>query len=213
MPAPTAAHGSSRRPTSPARCPTRAVSSRRSEPRRSERGGPDAQRFGELSSRAEAELGEDLAEVILHGARADEQPDADLGVRLTVGGEARDLRLLRSQRVTGLARQPTHAPSGGEELAPGTLGEGLRADAREQLVRGAELLPRIHAPAGSPKPFAVKQTGASELAAHTRAAEPLDRLAIQRLRGVVVAEQRAGARLDAERPVGAGGARRRLQAR
>jgi hypothetical protein len=53
-----------------------------------------------------------------------------------------DLRLLGSQRVTRLARQPAHGLPGGEQRAPGTLGEPLRADAREQLVGRAQLLAR-----------------------------------------------------------------------
>jgi hypothetical protein len=47
----------------------------------------------ELAAGADAELGEDLAQVVLHGARADEQPRADLGVGQPLAGQPRDLRL------------------------------------------------------------------------------------------------------------------------
>jgi hypothetical protein len=46
--------------------------------------GPDAGRLrqgvAELAARVDAELGEDVAQVVLDRARAEEQPGADLGV-------------------------------------------------------------------------------------------------------------------------------------
>src|SRR4051812_47809154 len=51
----------------------------------------------ELDAGSDVELAEDLVQVVLDGARADEQLSADLGVREAVTGEPRDLRLLRSQ--------------------------------------------------------------------------------------------------------------------
>ena len=80
--------------------------------------------------------------------------------------------------------------------------------AAEHLVRGAQLLARVHAPALAAQPFAVEQVGARELGADARAAEPLDRLAVEALGVVAVAQQRARARLDPQRPVGAARPRR-----
>ena len=74
----------------------------------------------QLPARADAELGEHLAQVVLDGARADEQLRADLRVRLPVGGEAGDLRLLRRQGVGAVA--------GG--AADGLAGRAQRAVAR-----------------------------------------------------------------------------------
>src|SRR5882757_8880575 len=51
----------------------------------------------ELVARADLELGEDLAQVIFDGARADEQTGADLWVRESVAGQPRDLGFLRGQ--------------------------------------------------------------------------------------------------------------------
>jgi len=48
----------------------------------------------ELAAGADAELGEDLAQVVLDRARADEQPGADLRVGQAVAGQPRDLSLL-----------------------------------------------------------------------------------------------------------------------
>src|SRR4029078_11322717 len=50
-----------------------------------------------LVARADVELGEDLSQVVLDGAAADEQPRADLGVREAVAGEPGDLGLLRCE--------------------------------------------------------------------------------------------------------------------
>ena len=50
---------------------------------------------------ADAELGEDLAQVVLDGARADEQPGADLRVGQAVAGQPRDLGLLGGQLCPG----------------------------------------------------------------------------------------------------------------
>jgi hypothetical protein len=49
------------------------------------------------------QLGEHLVQVVLDGARADEQTGADLSVGEAVAGELRDLRLLGGELVAGLA--------------------------------------------------------------------------------------------------------------
>ena len=56
----------------------------------------------ELVARADVELGEDLAQVILDGAGADEQAGADLAVGETVTGEPGDLRFLGGELGAGL---------------------------------------------------------------------------------------------------------------
>jgi hypothetical protein len=55
----------------------------------------------ELAAGADVGLGEDLAQVVLDRARADEQPGADLRVGRAVPGQPRDLGLLGGQRVAG----------------------------------------------------------------------------------------------------------------
>ncbi len=52
----------------------------------------------DVSARPDAELGEDLTQVPLDGVGAEEQLGADLRVGQPVGGQLRDLRLLRGQR-------------------------------------------------------------------------------------------------------------------
>jgi hypothetical protein len=48
----------------------------------------------ELTAGADAQLGEDLAQVVLDGVGADEQPGADLRIGQPVAGQPRDLGLL-----------------------------------------------------------------------------------------------------------------------
>jgi hypothetical protein len=58
---------------------------------------PLRQDAAELGTRGDAELGEDLAQVIPGGARADEQAGADLGVGQPLASELGDLGLLDRQ--------------------------------------------------------------------------------------------------------------------
>src|SRR5580658_882031 len=51
----------------------------------------------EIAAGGDVELGEDLAQVVLDGARGQEQPSADLRVGQTVAGQPGNLGLLRSQ--------------------------------------------------------------------------------------------------------------------
>ena len=77
--------------------------------------------------------------------------------------------------------------------------------ATSMLVGGAQLLARVDAAALAAQPLAVEQVGAGELGAQPRAAQALDRLAIQALGGLAFAQQRARAGRDPQRPVGVGG--------
>jgi len=70
-----------------------------------------------MTSRGDAKLGEDLVQVILDGARADEQLGGDRRVRLTFAGEPRDLGLLRSQLRDRLDIPLANALPGRGELA------------------------------------------------------------------------------------------------
>ena len=67
----------------------------------------------ELTAGADAELGEDLAQVVLGGMRADEQPGADLGVGQAVPGQLGDLQFLGGQLLAGLGGGLRGALAGG----------------------------------------------------------------------------------------------------
>src|SRR5260370_26948929 len=138
----------------------------------------------ELATGADAELGEDLAQVVLDGARADEQPGADLRIGQAVAGQPRDLRLLGGQRRTGPAARAGaaagargHGLAGGRQLAPGPLGESLHAHVVEHLVGGAQLLARFTAAALAAQPPAVPQLRGDQLGTAVRAGAPAGRLA------------------------------------
>ena len=95
--------------------------------------------------------------------------------------------------------------AGGQQLAAGALGERLGADVAERVVGSAQVLARVHAAVLTTQPLAVHELRSGELSADPGAGEPLDRLAVERLRGVAIAQEGPRARLDAERPVRAAG--------
>src|SRR5438445_2057256 len=99
-------------------------------------GRPAGQDAVELVAGADVELGEDLAQVVLDRSWTDEQPGADLRVGESVAGEPGDLGPLGGQLVPGLDGALADSLAGGQELAPGPLGEPLDAHRRQHLVGG-----------------------------------------------------------------------------
>jgi hypothetical protein len=93
----------------------------------------------ELAARADAELGEHLAQVVLDRARADEQPGADFRVGQPIQGQPRDLGLLGGQLYGALDGALAGGLAGGGQLAPGPLGK--RADARSPSLEPQRLTP------------------------------------------------------------------------
>ena len=87
------------------------------------------------------------------------------------------------------------------QLDPRALGERLRPEAGEEVVGGAQLLARVHAPAFASQPLAVEQVGAGEVDRHARSSEPLGRLYVEVLGVLAVEEERPRAGRDPERPV------------
>jgi hypothetical protein len=73
----------------------------------------------ELAAGGDAELGQDLAQVVLDGVGADEQPGTDLGVRQAVAGQPGDLGLWAVS--SGLA--PAAPPGGALAGGPGVRGQ------------------------------------------------------------------------------------------
>src|SRR5438105_14489846 len=80
----------------------RPASLRTLAPREKRRARVGRQCLGELRARADAKLGKDLAEVVLDGVLADEEPPADFRIGEAVAGEARALRLLRGEVASRL---------------------------------------------------------------------------------------------------------------
>ena len=127
--------------------------------------------------------------MVFDGARADEELGGDLAVRVAIGRETRDLRLLRRELVERVGGPLSCMLARRLQFDPRALGEGVHPEVREELVRGSELVPRID-PAGSPaEPLPVDQMPAGQVEPKAGRLEPLDRLAVQRLGGVVLSEQ------------------------
>src|SRR6185437_8607887 len=106
---------------------------------------------------ADTELREHLVQVVLDGARADEQQSGYLRVRAPLGREPGDLRLLRGELVDRLDGTFAHRLAGGRKLALSALGERSRAHSAEQLVGRAQLLARVDAAVLTTQPLAVAQ--------------------------------------------------------
>src|SRR5580765_2282075 len=158
----------------------------------------------ELLAGADVELREHLVQVPFDGARAEEELRTDLRVRLTVPGELRDLCLLGGELVARVVGASARFLSGGDELSPRSLGESLHAHGAEHVVRRVQVLARVDAPVLSSQPLAVEKMRAGLVGREAAAAEPVDRLAVERVGCRALAEQRARAGLDAERQLGAG---------
>ena len=88
----------------------------------------------ELVAGLHSELAECLAEVVVDGVGADEQPRGDFSVGGTIGGEAGDLCFLGGQVIARLDGPFARVLAGRLELDPGALGEPLHAEPCEQLV-------------------------------------------------------------------------------
>src|SRR5712675_2516388 len=94
---------------------------------------PDGERAGELAAGADAELGEDLPEVVGDGGGADEQLLGDLRVGGAVAGEAGDQRFLRGEGIGRLDGVLPGVPAGRPQLGARPFGEGFGADRVEDL--------------------------------------------------------------------------------
>jgi hypothetical protein len=144
-------------------------------------------------------------------AWADEQLGAELGVRQSVTGESGDLGLLGRENLTRLDRALAYRLAGGQEFATGALSKRFGAETVRYLVGGSQLFACVDAPVLATQPFAVHQVGASQVNGDTAAFEAGDGLAVQRLGGPAVAEQRARSGQYAEGPIRPAGLRSFLE--
>src|SRR5215475_1394485 len=129
---------------------------------------------GDLGAAADAELAEDLAQVVLHGAGADEQPGGDLPVSQVLGDQAGDLLLLRGELRRGLRAALAGLFAGGAQLGPGPGGEGRHAHRVEHRKRGAQLVAGVTAAALAAQPLPVQQVCAGEFCVDASAAKAVD---------------------------------------
>src|SRR5258708_8252618 len=115
-----------------------------------------------LAARADAELGEDVAEVGLYGARAEDQPGADFRVGQPVAGQPGDLGLPCGQLNRGGGGAGAGGLAGGPQLGPGSFGACFHAHRFQHAMGGAQLLPSGGAAALPAQPFPVPPVGGGQ---------------------------------------------------
>jgi hypothetical protein len=150
-------------------------------------------------------FGEDLVQVVLDRAGADEQSGPDLRVGEPVARQLRDPVLLGCQPGPRLGPPAARRLAGRAQLVPSPGGERLEPHLREQVLRHAQLLARLQPPPLAAQPLAVDEVRAGEVHAHTRAPERVDRLAVEPLGGLAFAEERSAPRRQPQRERGRAG--------
>src|ERR687898_3229940 len=153
-------------------------------------GGSARQRVTEPLARADPELVEHLAQMPFDRAGADEEAGPDLRVGQSVTGEAGDLLLLRRELVARLGGALANLLARGEQLMARSIREPLRAHGREHVVRAAQLVAGVDPPVLAAQPLAIQEVRARELRTQRGAAQPIDRLEIEALGKLALAEQR-----------------------
>src|SRR5580700_10473587 len=140
---------------------------------------PGGKRGSELAAGADAELGEDLPQVVGDGGSADEQLRGDLRVRGAVAGQAGDQRFLRGQGIGRLDGVLPGVPAGRPQLDAGAVGKRRGADGVEDLIRAAELIASVALAPLAAQPLAVDQAGAGQVHPQPGTAETVDRLTVE----------------------------------
>src|SRR5215510_4212686 len=112
---------------------------------------------GQLGAGGDAELGEDLVEVVFDGPRADKQLRRDLPVGRPGGGQPGDLQLLRRELGERGRVSPPGGLTTGAQLGPGASGPRGRAEPLEALQRGTQVAAGLAGPPGPPQRLAARQ--------------------------------------------------------
>src|SRR5690349_20713656 len=162
---------------------------------------------GELRPRRHVELAEHLAEVIVDGARANEQLHGELAVRCSGRCEVSHPRFLTREVDGGIRRAGPGAFAGRAQLCGGPLGEPVRTHPGEHVMRGAQLLSRVPPPLGPAEPLAVEQVCACQVDGHPALLELADGFQVAGLRVRALSQQRLAAGTQPERPGRGGGER------
>src|SRR5262249_32297838 len=130
-----------------------------------------------LATRADLEPLENLAQVPLNGASAQEQLRANLWVGAAVAGEASYLHLLRCELILRLDSAPAHLFACRQELSACTLAKRLHPDRTEHVVGCAQLIPSVDTPPLGAQPLAVEKMCTRKLRTDVGTAQPIDRFA------------------------------------
>src|SRR5215469_4503774 len=150
-------------------------------------------RARELAARADAELGEDLSQMVCNSGRADEQLPGDL-------------RFLCGKDVWRLGGTSGSVPAACSQFDTRPFGERSGADRGEDVVCAAQLVTTVtYAPLAA-QPLAIQQMSAPELHGQASAAKAADGLPVKGLSILAFAHKRSRAGFDAQRPVAPAGA-------
>jgi hypothetical protein len=164
-----------------------------------------------LVARGDAQLGENLVQVVLDGAGADEHLGRDLGVSLAVHGQPHDLRFLGGE-LDGRRDRPLGQPlAGRRQLSPGPRGERLGAHRGEHVAGGAQLAARVDPAALAPEPLTVEQLHPGERGDDAGLVKVIDGLEEVPFGIIIVGYERAAEGLKSGRPVGPARGRRRRE--
>jgi hypothetical protein len=112
----------------------------------------------------------------------------DLGVGATIGGEAGDVQLLRGELSALFHASPAYHLAGSREFLPGAFGECIHTHRRKRVVRLTKNGARINTTLPTPQPFAIEQLSACQFDSNLSAAQTGDRLSVEILGLVTVAE-------------------------
>ena len=129
---------------------------------------------GELDPAGDVELAEDLVQVVLDGAGADEQLAGDLPVGQALGGQPGDLRLLRREHLLGPEAARAGPLAGSAQLGPGPARESRHAHLVKHLEGAAELVAGIAAAALAAEPLPVHLVSPGQLRGEPAALQVLD---------------------------------------
>src|SRR4051812_17429643 len=116
--------------------------------------------LGELGPGADADLAEDLLQVVLDGVRADVQLPCHLPVGGAFGDQPGYLSLLRCQLVGGDSGALAGPLTGRLQLHLGAPGECFHAPLVEEVTGSAQMFTRVAATALPAQPLAVDEVGA-----------------------------------------------------
>ena len=120
-------------------------------------------RCPELSTRADAELHVDLAEMPFDGAGAQEELCSDLRIRETIARESDNLLFLGGELVACLSTALSDGLARRDQLSARALGERLHSDGGKHVVRRTKLLACAASSPLAPQPLPVEQMRAGEL--------------------------------------------------
>ena len=111
----------------------------------------------QLVAGADAELGEDLVQVVFDGTQAHERLSGDVRVGQALAGQPGDLGFPGGEPIGWISLALAHLLAGGTQLTRGPFGKPVGLHGGEHLVSGTQRLAGIHAAVLAAQPFSVNE--------------------------------------------------------